>query len=178
MSEHYDFFEFELEGVCFEARIYPDDWQRLPWEEECGHGPVRCVRSRDEKRPGERPLHNDRGDWWLYDWAEACKMARKDGWNAPPYDAPNRIERAVQADFDRMRRFLQQDWCYVGIGVALAGDDDASAPSDGDFYENAIWGVESDDNAYLREVAEDLARPLLAEMEEASYWRERDVLTA
>lgn len=178
MSEHYDSFEFELEGVLFEARIYADEDADAPWDNEEGHGPVRCVRRGEQKRPGERPLHNDRGDVWLYDWAEACKLARKDGWNAPPYDAPNRIERAVQADFDRMRTFLSGYWGYVGIGVALAGDDDAPAPSDGDFFENALWGVASDDNAYLREVAEDLARPILAEMAEASYWKQREVLTA
>lgn len=174
---------FTHEGTEFRVFIEYDDSQAYPWDEEDGHGPIRNVRSRDEKRPGERILHTERGTVWLYDWQAACKLARTDGWNAAPYDAPNRIERAVQADFDRMAGFLRESWCYVGVCVTLASADPETR------YRNALWYIESDSPEYHETIARELAseilhtkraewRAALYEARERKHWAQRDVMTA
>ena len=88
-------------GYTFKLRIEFDDDADPPWERSDGHGPVRSIRTlyglrhQGLKRPGERVMDNGRGDYWLYDWQKACRLAREGGWNAKPYDAPNRIERGA-----------------------------------------------------------------------------------
>ena len=116
-------------GYTFKLRIEFDDDADPPWERSDGHGPVRSIRTlyglrhQGLKRPGERVMDNGRGDYWLYDWQKACRLAREGGWNAKPYDAPNRIERAVQADFDFLQRWLRDDWWYVGVCVQMLDDE-------------------------------------------------------
>ena len=154
----YDGDTFERGGVTFRVRLEDDDMQEAPWDRGDGHGPVRQIRSRDSKAPGERILADDRFHYWVYDWQAACKLARKDGWNAAPFDAPHRIERAVQADFDYLRRWLTDDWCYIGVVVERL-DDEGSTVAD-----RALWGIESDAHDYISEVAAELADELLAEV--------------
>ena len=150
-------FTFIRAGVRFKAYVEQDDISDAPWERADGHGPVR-TQSRGwghiSKYPGERVLHTTRHTVWLYDWQAACRLARKDGWNAEPYDAPNRIQRAVQADFDYLRRWLQDDWWYVGVRVCREGQYEGR-------YANTLWGIESDADDYIREVAEELADEIL-----------------
>lgn len=157
MNQPLDRFPFEHNGRAFTAHIYADDDSTAPWQREDGHGPVRELRgstdysNRPAKRPGERFLMWDRNWGLAYDWQAACKLARADGWNAEPYDAPHRIERAVQADFDRMRAYAEDRWSYVGVCVTPDDDEDA------DPYAHVLWGIESDSPDYLREVACELA---------------------
>ena len=61
-----------------------DDDNTPPWERSDGHGPVTAWTSR-AKEPGELVLSKDRGSYRLYDFAEACKIARRDGWQPAPY---------------------------------------------------------------------------------------------
>lgn len=154
-------------GRKFLARINPDD-MGPPWKEHDGHGPVREVRANHyghtSKRPGERVLHSNRHTVWLYDWQEACKLARKDGWDAEPIGEPGRIERAVLADFKRMQGWLDGTWCWVGIEVKLldANDNEEDA--------TALWGIESDFGDYGEEVASQLADELLHPLQQR--WRQ------
>jgi hypothetical protein len=170
-------FEFTVTHPC-------DDSGDAPWERCDGHGPVSDWTRRD-KRPGERILCEDRGSHRFYDWQAACKLARTEGWNAKPYDAPNQIERAVRADFDRLRDWCNDRWQYLGVVVTLKGTE----------HEDSLWGVESDAYDYLAETAHDLAdeilhrlgklpeqrrqawRAALTEAREARYWAQRDVAT-
>lgn len=161
-------------GVRFRVHIEHDDDSDAPWDREDGHGPVRTdsnwrhwqPQKQPQKRPGERVLHRNRGCVWLYDWQAACKLARSDGWNAKPYDAPYRIERAVQNDFDRLRRWLSDDWWYIGVCVVPL---DADGCDIGSKYDHALWGIESDACGYLTEVANELADDALEYRREA--WR-------
>jgi len=150
---------FEHEGKRFRVYIEPDDCGDTPWERSEGHGKVRTISEHyrcdtTQKKPGERVLYTGGNKVWLYDWQDACKQARKDGWNAPPYDAPNRIERAVQADFDFLRGWLNDDWWYVGVCVAMVNEDDEDITEK---YTNALWGIESNADEYLDETAHELA---------------------
>lgn len=60
-----------------------------PWKNEDGHGSVRHLRDRGDKRPGERPL----GEGWFYDWQEAIETAKRDKWG------PGTPSEAVESDF-------------------------------------------------------------------------------
>ena len=149
---------FIHDGLTFTFRIERDGDHGAPWDEEDGHGPVSDWTRRD-KIPGEMTLCEDRGSRRFYDFAEAVRIAKRDGWNAPPYDVPGetkgqRAHRAAMADFDRLRRWCSDDWCYVGVIVSCDDLPDEPAAS--------LWGIESDAADYLREVAEELAEELIA----------------
>lgn len=198
---------FEHKGFHFRVKFKHDDDLDPPWERSDGHGPVREV-PRDHyagpkprKKPGERFLndpYDSRITLYTYDWKEACRLARKDGWNTEPYDAPNRIERAVQADFDFIAGWLNDSWSYVFVDVTLMEEDE-----DGELVEytggefdprDSLGGVETfkdyhcivalecADNiiaAYESALSDDLWDELAAAREalEARYWAERDSVT-
>ena len=109
----------ERNGRQFRVNILDDDDREPPWDRSDGHGPVRKVNrshcSQDAgKHPGERPMNSpDRNEYqFFYDWQAACKQARAEGWNTEPYDAPNRIARAVQADFEFLSGWVNDQWRY------------------------------------------------------------------
>lgn len=77
-------FDFTHNGRDFVAKVYVDDHHGAPWEEEDGHGPVTGWERRD-KRPGELILAEDGRAKLFYDFAEACRIARRDGWGFMPY---------------------------------------------------------------------------------------------
>ena len=154
-------FTFTHKGLEFAAYVESDPDTEAPWDAHDGHGPVRIVFGTLHdcgKRAGERVLHSYRGTIWLYDWQEAARLARRGGWNAEPYDAPRRIERAVRADFERLRGYLNDSWWWAGVCVTRAN----AAPST--HYDHALWGIESDSPDYHREVAYELAEQIIAEM--------------
>lgn len=161
---------FVRQGLRFRVRIKPDDSFEAPWEREDGHGPVRTVYSYHglpAKRAGERILHSSRGMYWLYDWQAAIRTAIKDGWSVSE-EARNRIRRelkmtgndtvrsaaamAVYEDEQRLRRWLNGDWDYIGVIVILL---DADGEETGDC--ESLWGVESDAGDHFTEVTNDLA---------------------
>lgn len=148
---------FKRDGRKYRADIVRDDTSREPWSDECGHGPVSEWSTRD-KRPGERVLSRDRNSFRYYDFAEAVAIARHDGWDTAPYGQGTpgqRAERAAEADFQRLRAWCNDEWCYVGVAVTLL----TRAGRDSDQWES-FWGIESDDPDYHREVAEELADQL------------------
>lgn len=118
-----------------------------PWENSDCHGPVSDWTTR-AKLPGERVLCEDHGSRRYYDVAEAIRIAKRDGWDAPPYGTGTKGERAARAverDFDYLRRWCNDDWHYLGVmvtvyrnGAEIAGD--------------SLWGIESHGD-YWRETA-------------------------
>lgn len=168
-------------GRTFVVAVCPDEDACAPWEREDGHGEVRHVCNRESKAPGERPLHEDRGGMWLYDWKGAIQTARRDGRDAPPYQTGTRGQRAaraVQADFDHLQGWLSGRWHYVGVMVAEMpaegfGVDwrNATAFADDLAYGDgsalracedmeSLWGIESIDEAYIGETALELVEGL------------------
>lgn len=65
------------------ARVVYDEDAGTPWDNEDGHGPVSKWTNRP-KRPGELVLQSDRGGYRYYDYAEAVKIAKRDGWGWLP----------------------------------------------------------------------------------------------
>lgn len=157
-----------------------------PWEEHDGHGPVSEWTSRD-KRPGERLLCSDRSSKRFYNFAEATRIAKRDGWGLHP-DAiaklaagmgrqPTRKEiaaAAVKNDFEHLRAWANDEWHWIGVIVTLADADGAEVGED------SLWGIE-DNSDYWRECAADMANGLIAkhcaEELERAYWEARDVET-
>lgn len=79
-----DFETIRVGGHAFAFKTEPDDSTGAPWEEHDGHGPVTGWERRN-KAPGELILNEDRhGRKRFYDFAAACKIARRDGWGFLP----------------------------------------------------------------------------------------------
>ena len=158
--------------------IEVDESYGNPWQEHDGHGPVSDWVSPGyhgiTKRPGERILYRDRhGAALLYDFAEALKIARRDGWGPRPdmshhgYDRNalltprQRAHKAVMEDMNRLRRFCEGDWFFGVISVAPVCTECGEPKWDEAQY---IGGVDSDDEGY----AESIARECLAEFGEVA----------
>lgn len=142
------------EGFTITARIERDDHADAPWDAEDGHGPVSAWLDKRCKRPGQMILHEDRGRARFYDFEEAVKIAKRDGWDAPPFGegtAGERADRAVRADFERLRRWCADEWCYVAVVLAVSRNGVTL-----DEWAASLWGIESDAGEYLSEVANDL----------------------
>ena len=167
-----------VQGVTFQVSTEHDGDAGSPWDRECGHGPVRRLMYAElKKRPGERALSvSARGYSLLYDFAEAVKIARRDGWGLSLEDKAKLAERldrsptprevcveAARLDFERMRAWTNDEWSYVIVLVTAPNGETAS-----------LGGVESDDDdddddAYIeqtaRELAEELAPAVIEERE-------------
>jgi hypothetical protein len=152
-----DTIQCRVDGFDVTARVVRDDSSDAPWEREDGHGPVSQWTSRS-KAPGERVLITNNGRCRYYDWAEAINIAKRDGWDAPPYrtgTAGQRAERAVNADFEALKAWFNDEWWYVGIVLSVSRNgivlDDHAA---------SLWGIDCNhpqgDNSHLLEVANEL----------------------
>jgi len=154
--DKYPLCTIELNGRTFQAFTAPDDSGDAPWECNEGHGPVSDWRKRDSKRAGELVLCEDRRYCRFYDFAAAVKLARKDGWDTPPYKQGTpgeRAERAAMADFKFLRGYCRGDWYYVGVIVECDGECES------------LWGIESTADEYLKETAHELAHELARHMD-------------
>lgn len=152
---------FKLRAICER-----DDDGKKPWDDD-GHGPVSDWTGR-AKRPGERILNTDGDSYRYYDFQEAVKLAKRDGWDSPPYNtgtAGERAVRAAEADFNTIKAWLDDKWDYCGICVEVSRAGVVLCEK----YENALWGIERNypatpvatRNHYLAEVANDLANAAL-----------------
>lgn len=144
----------EMDGMSFAVYLDRDEFMREPWKENDGHGPVSDWTRRD-KRPGELVSCEDRGSKRFYDYQEACRIARRDGWGGYQGTLRQIAALAARADFERLRAWCNDEWYYAVLQVRLLDEfGDAIAKSD------YLGGVESD---YWREPAEELARELISE---------------
>ena len=148
---------FTYEGFDFIMELEPDNDSDPPWENGDGHGIVSEWRAKDSKRPGERILHQDGSSCRFYDWQATMLKARKEGWGVKK-PLPGLTKRAITAlaveqDFERMRRWCNDEWWYVGVVVMLDEYDSTK--------QRSVWGVESDCGDYIKEVRNDLAAELL-----------------
>jgi hypothetical protein len=92
-----DSWVFEAGGKRFAARVERDERADPPWDYEDGHGPVSDWTTRD-KRAGELVLCEDRGSRRFYDFAAACRIARRDGWGFLPWKLEIRRDAPSQGD--------------------------------------------------------------------------------
>jgi hypothetical protein len=99
-----------------------------------------------------------------YNTRGAMTKAIKEGWGIDPAGLAKWRKRtgnpklgkayaAVLADRDYLRRYLAQEWYYVGITVTLHDADGHACGS------SSLWGIEYDphgDDSYIRETLGDL----------------------
>lgn len=149
-----DYIECTHDGFTVRATIHNDDSGIIPWEEYDGHGIVSEWTTR-AKRPGERVLVADRHSRRYYDIQESMTIARRDGWSdGNPVDgepAGARAAKAVEADFQRLRAWCNNEWCYVGIVLSIYRGDVCL-----DDHAASLWCIESDAGEYLVSVANEL----------------------
>jgi hypothetical protein len=189
----------EAHGLKFKLTIEQDEDSRVPWKECDGFGPVREANKgyyerHVSKRAGERILHDgERNEYtWVYDWAEALKLAKKDGWGLSTDQRPTNWDTltkgqqrvlAVQHTFDFLKAWCNEDWVWCGVCVELTG---YHGPLD---TERSLWSVEywqykalSDEkNSYVREIIDEMTEEIAdryhAEEAEKQACAERDIVT-
>jgi hypothetical protein len=154
--------EPDTNGVYYVATVKYDGCGEAPWEENDGHGPVSDWRRLDSKRPGERVLCTDRSSARFYDFEEAVKIARADGWDAEPYKTGTPGERAVRAvedDFKVLKAWCNDEWSYCGVVLSqrqIVDEDDVEL----DKHVESLRGIEANypgtKNEHLTQVANDL----------------------
>jgi len=151
----------EFEGLQFTATIHRDDDTGEPWKEHDGHGPVSDWTRRD-KLSGELILNNDGSSKRFYDFAEAVKIAKRDGWGVKGGRLENETSgqyaaRAAKHDFEVLQAWCNDDWQWCGVAVTVAKNGVQLV----DDYECALWGIEMNypglDNSYLLEIANEYA---------------------
>lgn len=143
----------------FSVEVERDDDFDPPWENSDTHGPVSGWERRD-KLPGELILNSDGTHKRFYDFAEACRIALRDKWDAPPYNEgaetpKQQAAKAARADFEFLRSWCNDEWHYVGVIVTLLDQD-------GDMTDisSSLWGVEGDSEDYINQIANELADEL------------------
>lgn len=148
------------DGTFYVARLEMDENMLAPWIEHDGHGPVSDWRNKDSKAPGERVLCTDRNSARFYDVQEATKIAKRDGWTCTHEHHRTPGEKracAVATDYEYLRDWCEDRWHWVGVVLAkyqLTNDGLESVRIDD--HVASIWGIDSNDRAYLREIANDL----------------------
>ena len=143
----------ESGSFSFRVEWFYDDDSDAPWDREDGHGPVSDWERRD-KKPGEMILCEDRGSRRFYDFAEAVKIARRDGWNTAPHEWPTsgaRAHAAAMNNFEYLRRWCNDQWHYCGIVVTLLDVD-----GEPDSIDASLWGIESECDDHHADVIKDL----------------------
>lgn len=185
-------FSFALpNGLLVTVSTERDDTSGTPWERSEGHGPVSNWERRD-KRSGERLLSSDGPDKRFYDYAEAIRIAKRDGWGvseevkaklaAKLGRAPTKGEIAAQAverDFEFLRSWCADEWEYLGVTVTLKDSNGKTVAED------SLWGIESCENPgygyYWHEVAAEMVNTLgkaqEEEVTERAHWEARDTVT-
>lgn len=125
-------------GLYAIVKLEYDDHYDPPWENSDAHGVVSDWENREEY-DRRWVLNQDRGDYRYYDWRETLKIAKRDGWGTRNGD----LMGAVRRDFEYLRGWCNDDWCYVGLIVELYDADDNL------IEEDSCWGYESFCEDYL-----------------------------
>lgn len=168
-----------VDGLSYRVEHQHDYDADAPWT-DAGHGPVRESSSywnsfmeRLHKRAGELQL----GPFRLYDFAEACRIARRDNWGSwtPESGVSRRQFAAEQArkDYDQLRGWINDEWCYLCIDVTLL-DMDGNPTS----ITESLSRVDDLDPAYVESTEHELAEQCyLAVREKLTYDDEGTHLT-
>jgi hypothetical protein len=177
----------EYRGLRFKVCHVADPDHRAPWEEYDGHGVVTDWLSIEQQAERDRtkfyPLGTMQRDgsqrfydmdasirkaiaeqWGVNDEERAkLKAGRLDGAEASEAQV---LHRAVVLDRDYLNAWCNDEWQYIGVVVQLQ-DAGELVPT------QSLWGIESNDTAYLAAVARELADQVIDEansaLEQAMY---------
>ncbi len=137
--------EITIDGkeLTFAVKFEHDADAGAPWGNEEGPGPVSDWERRD-KRPGELILNSGHhGAKRFYDFAEACRIALREGWDSAPYNEGQESKRqqaakAARADYEYLREWCAGQWQYVGVIVTLLDEDGEETE-----VSDSLWYVET-----------------------------------
>lgn len=159
-------FDFAHNGHSFRAFIEQDDDATPPWERYDGMVPVTDWENRDN-RPSEVIINDNRIARRFVCVRAAIEQATRDGWGIGDDHlasltsklgrAPTKrevIAEAVRLNIEFMRAWCADEWCYIGVCVCLL---DENGTPIGDKYASAVWGIESNADDYIHEVARELS---------------------
>lgn len=157
---------FTLNGLKFRRTVQHDEMMREPWKEHDGHGVISDWTSRD-KHSYERILCSDRGGFHrFYDVRASMAIALQDGWGVANPEGKTRRQvaaEAVEADYQRMRAWCNDEWHWVYVTVELLGVDGEPIPA----YREFLGGFESDDESGIEAAALEMAGDLAARVGDA-----------
>ena len=152
-----------VEGMQFRVEIKDDYDHEAPWDSGDGQGIVSDW-TRHEKKPGERVLSTDGQSKRYFDFAATVEKAKRESWGVSdearavlvkqlgrPCSPGEIAVAAVEQNYKWFKAWCDDEWRYVG--VVLERYDDARE----DYVViDATWGIESDCEEYLCEVANDM----------------------
>lgn len=153
--------EFEYKGYTFRVKFEHDGDMGPPWKECDGHGVVSEWTRRDPDK-GERVLCSDHHSRRYYDFKASIKRAIEEGWRAHDEPAPTKAEtviegmggnrreiirrakRAVEADFEYLYGWCNDQWEYLIVEVEWVDDPDVSTSLGGveslnDYHQEVVW---------------------------------------
>lgn len=156
--------ESDGHGVCIDLSYNPEDYLRDHDPEEDGEPDMEEVVRHKMMRVLSRAFRN--GVYRVYDVRETMKMAKQDGWRNLKWEAEHpeateeeKLMAAVDADFNYLQGWYNDDWHWCGITVMLLDDEgDLTGDEEGDPTEDeaSLWGLCSDDDEYHEEVIKEL----------------------
>ncbi len=164
--------EVKYGGLTFTVEFTPDDDSDAPWEHGDGYGIVSDWTLRN-KRAGERDIASGRHHKRYYDFAGSLAKAKAEGWDAPPYRTGTKGEqavRAVEADFEFLKAWLDDEWRYEVVTVTCkeTGAEDCCGGFETwkDYHVEAAWQM-------IEQLAETVIKGMIAESEAAALESER-----
>jgi len=172
----------EISGYRITVSTHYDDYMGPPWKEHDGHGPVSDWQTYNptcgisSKAPGERVLHSYGSSARFYNFAEAVKIAKRDGWWISD-DAKSRladrlkkpvnsltkgeiVTEAVNRDFTYLQDWCNDKWRWLGYTTKIIAPDGATHEGD------SCWGFDNED--YMISVAWSNAESFVADLIETS----------
>lgn len=170
----------ERDGLLFRVYTDYDDCSDAPWENDCIYdGVVSDWRSNGyygepRKAPHERILCRDRHSFRTFDVRRFIALAVSHGCT------PQQAHEQLEPCFQRLRLWCEDYWHYIGVIVECWTVDEDGDPQEM-IYDDSIWGIESDDDGYIKETYTDMIDGMLhqyhAERQEAAELAARCIVT-
>lgn len=123
---------FTYKGYTFRVETTRDNDYGHPWDAEDGHGVVVKAGRRgyhsQHRPPGSRELGYD----WYYLQRQSLAKAKRDDWGLLPHQlqalrdklgreptAREVIAESVECDYNHLRAYMRDEWCYNVLRVTL-----------------------------------------------------------
>jgi hypothetical protein len=174
--DRYEHSQHEVNGRQYIAYTAYDDSGQAPWDDDCTlDGVVSDWKhtghyGNPRKAPFERGvLCTDRNSYRTFDNRRYMALAKEHGCTR------ERAHKQCLEAFERMRQWCSDQWQYIGVMVECV-DYDGNV-----LGEDALWGIESDCEEYIKEVIQDciegIGYSLDRERTERSHWETRGTVT-
>lgn len=145
-------------GTHYRVRVSYDSSADKPWDYCDGHGPVSGWTTRD-KRAGELILAADGRSKRFYNFQEAIKKAKAEGWGCAELtgnETPGeKAFKTVMADYKYLKAWCDNEWHYAVLHVVLLDSEGEEITEYDDYLGGVEYGME-----YWKEEAANMAEEL------------------